>query len=102
MNVDDLSRLDSAEISDDTIVPVMNHLAALQSALAARLLARNAKPAEADDHLLTIDQAALKLQTSKDWIYRNSQNLPFVVRIGKNLRFSENGIELWIRTRTGN
>ncbi len=101
MNVDDLSRFDSAEVSDETIVPVMNQLAAIQSALAARLLARDAKPANGEDQLLTIDQAASKLKTSKYWLYRNSQKLPFVVRIGKNLRFSENGIELWIRTGQG-
>jgi excisionase family DNA binding protein len=54
-----------------------------------------------EDRLLTIDQAAAKLMTSKDWFYRNSGRLPFTLRIGRNLRFSEQGIERWIMSRTG-
>jgi predicted DNA-binding transcriptional regulator AlpA len=101
MKPDDLTLPDPNEISEKSIAPMMTRLAAMQSALAARLLALASEGDCRDDQLLTIDQAAAKLKTSKDWLYRNSSRLPFTLKIGRNIRFSENGLELWIRQRTG-
>ncbi len=53
------------------------------------------------DRLLNIDQAAEKLGRKKDWLYRHHKELPFTVRHGKALRFSELGIEEYIRQRRG-
>jgi predicted DNA-binding transcriptional regulator AlpA len=50
-----------------------------------------------EDHLLTIDEAAEVLRTSKDWLYRNWKRLPFTVRHSpRQLRFSSKGIERYI------
>lgn len=97
----DLILPDPAEVSDDNIAPMLSQLAAMQTALAARLLVRTSDKESREDRLLTIDQAATKLMTSKDWLYRNSGRLPFALRIGRSLRFSEQGIERWIMSRTG-
>ena len=53
------------------------------------------------DRLLNIDQACEKLGRKKDWLYRHHKELPFTVRHGKPLRFSELGIEEYIRERRG-
>ena len=53
------------------------------------------------DRLLNIDQTAEKLGRKKDWLYRHHRELAFTVRHGKPLRFSELGIEEYIRKRRG-
>lgn len=52
-----------------------------------------------DDTLLTIDEAAAILGKTKDALYRHSNKLPFTVRDGRSLRFSQNGIQKYIRAR---
>jgi predicted DNA-binding transcriptional regulator AlpA len=53
------------------------------------------------DRLLNVSQAAEKLCVKRDWLYRHHSDLPFRVRHGKLLRFSEMGIEDYIRKRRG-
>ena len=53
------------------------------------------------DRLLSAKEAAAKLGTSQDWLYRHSKHLPFVLRIGRKVLFSEVGIEKFIRQRMG-
>jgi len=53
------------------------------------------------DRLLNINQACEKLSRKKDWLYRHHKELSFTVRHGKPLRFSELGIEEYIRKRRG-
>jgi predicted DNA-binding transcriptional regulator AlpA len=53
------------------------------------------------DRLLDVSQAAEKLCVKRDWLYRHHSDLPFRVRHGKLLRFSELGIEDYIRKRRG-
>ena len=78
-------------------------LIAQVEALKARLYARltSASPASAAirDRLLNVKEAAQKLGRSPDWLYRHGSELPFVVRDGRLLRFSEQGIEEYIRRR---
>jgi predicted DNA-binding transcriptional regulator AlpA len=100
MKTEELSLVDPMEIPEERIIPMIAHLAALQTALTARLLARDPDQTHSDDRLLTVEEAAAKLQTSKDWIYRKCSDLPFVVRVGKCLRFSEMGIDLWVQEQT--
>jgi predicted DNA-binding transcriptional regulator AlpA len=40
-------------------------------------------------------------RTYRDWLYRQADTLPFTVRIGRSLGFSEQGIEKWLRQRAG-
>jgi excisionase family DNA binding protein len=50
-----------------------------------------------EDRLLTIDEAAEVLRTTKDYLYRHHKDLPFTVRLSpRQLRFSSKGIERYI------
>jgi excisionase family DNA binding protein len=65
-------------------------------------LSRLAVPAaiERPDELLTVKQAAKRLELSEGFLYRNHARLPFTRRMGRSLRFSSLGIDEYIR-RTG-
>jgi predicted DNA-binding transcriptional regulator AlpA len=52
------------------------------------------------DRLLTVDEAAAILAKTPDWLYRHADRLPFTVREGRLLRFSQSGIQRYIRART--
>jgi excisionase family DNA binding protein len=78
--------------------------AVAQSALVGRLLAvpsaeRSVPDGQTEDRLLDVDEAANRLGTSADYLYRHSGKLPFTVRIGSRLRFSARGIDRFIRAR---
>ena len=49
----------------------------------------------------SVEEAARKLGKSKDHLYRHAGDYPFTVRDGSSLRFSEQGIEKFIRQRVG-
>ena len=61
----------------------------------------DAHPLQRRDRLLNVNQAAEKLGVKRDWLYRHHSDLPFRVRHGRLLRFSELGIEDFIRKRRG-
>ena len=53
-----------------------------------------------EDRLLSIEEVAQTLSVSKDWIYRNNKKLSFTRKIGsKQLRFSETGLQKWLRDK---
>lgn len=86
------------EIDRGEVVVVMN---AITTRL-AELGYEESVPSALRDRLLDVHQAAEKLGCSTDHLYHNSTNLPFVVRgVGRRLKFSESGIEKWIRSRSG-
>ncbi len=61
-------------------------------------LARIATPAaQAPDELLSVPQAAARLNVSENYLYRNSRRLPFVKRIGRKLLFSSAGLDLYLK-----
>ena len=91
-----------ATVPPSRIPALLSQLSALQGAMAARLISADRNDtAPAEDTLLTVDQAAERLGVSKDWLFRRSRSLPFVVRLGRHLRFSSQGIERYLRHRTG-
>lgn len=101
-NIEDLG-----QIPPEQIPAMLAQLAAMQSTLAARLLGappttngQSHPPAESD-RLLDIQEAATMLSVSPDWLYRRTKKLPFVVRLGRQIRFSARGIEKHIRQRAG-
>ena len=53
------------------------------------------------ERLLNVDEAGEKLGVKPDWLYHHHKSLPFTVRHGRLLRFSELGIEEYIRRRIG-
>jgi len=53
-----------------------------------------------EDTLLKVEQAAKRLNCSKDWLYRNASKFPFTRRISpRQLRFSDKGITKHIRNK---
>jgi excisionase family DNA binding protein len=96
-NLDDLL----SSVDDDQLPAVL-------LVISARLLRRNGNgngthPEHTGNGrgLLTVDQAAAKLGVSRDWLYRHAPTLPYTVHLGRALRFSEAGIDRWIRQRSG-
>jgi predicted DNA-binding transcriptional regulator AlpA len=86
----------------EQIPAVLTQLAALQSALAARLMGETANPiaAPVDDRLVDIDECSAITGLSIDQLYRR-KDLPFRVKLGPaTVRFSANGIARWIRAKT--
>ena len=51
------------------------------------------------DRLLSAEEAAEMLSMSTDWLYRNARKLPFTRKLGKMLRFSQQGIVKWLESR---
>lgn len=92
------------QIAPEQIPGVLAQLAAAQGLLAARLFSREEAcvgKQSNGDRLVAIGEAAEKLGVTPDWLYRRGDKLPFVVRMGRNVRFSEQGIEKYIRQRMG-
>src|SRR3977135_122121 len=98
--VEDPARV--ATVPPGRIPALLSQLSALQGAMAARLIsAERDEPMSAEDTLLTVDQAAERLGVSTDWLFRRSRTLPFVVRLGRHLRFSNRGIDRYLRNLNG-
>ena len=88
----------------ETIATLRGELTKLDTLLLGRLLSEAKGRTEAgveSDRLLTAREAAAKLGASQDWLYRHSRNLPFTVRMGRKVLFSEAGIARYIRARMG-
>ena len=79
----------------ETLAPIALHLAALQVAVATRLAAPRGS-ADGPDRLLRVQDAAALLEMSVDWLYRHADRLPFTVRTGRSLRFSERGLRRYL------
>lgn len=89
------------EIPIERVPAVLMQLAAAQARLAGRLLAAVDAPVATNGKLLKVAAASERMGCSVDWLYKHVADLPFVVRVGRSLRFSESGIEKWIRARSG-
>jgi predicted DNA-binding transcriptional regulator AlpA len=87
----------------EAIAALRGELAKLDTLLLAHLLTGGeSQPGTDGDRLLTAAEAAQKLGATEDWLYRHANTLPFAVRVGKkHLRFSEAGMDRYIRQRTG-
>ena len=79
----------------ETLGPIALHLAALQVAVATRLAAPRGRD-DGPDRLLRVQDAAALLEMSVDWLYRHADRLPFTVRTGRSLRFSERGLRRYL------
>ena len=94
----------ASEIPVDSIPGMLAQLGGLQVILSARLIdseghaSGNGNP---EDRLLGVTEAAEKMGVTKNWFYRRTGKLPFMIRLGRQVRYSEKGIERFIRQRTG-
>jgi predicted DNA-binding transcriptional regulator AlpA len=96
-----------AKVAPQEAPALIGELRRLEATVEAKMisaLAANGQPegpaGPAEDRLLDIRTAAAKLGMSRDWLYRH-KNLPFRVPVGRQLKFSERGIERWIKQRQG-
>jgi excisionase family DNA binding protein len=91
------------ELSHNDIPALLTQLSAMQTSMTARLVAATHDAAQdsGEESLLTIEEAANRLSVSKDWLYRRTNKLPFVVRVGGRVRFSGSGIDRYIKNRMG-
>ncbi|NOU08629.1 MAG: hypothetical protein HOO98_01220 [Nitrospira sp.] len=69
----------------------------LEKVLVLRMLTAPSTASPPEDRLIGIDEASALLGMSKDRLYRTEY--PFVIRDGGLLRFSNNGIQRWIKNR---
>ena len=83
-------------VTRDEAVALMGLLAGAQIRL-AKIIADLAVVTA--DRLLDADEAAQKLGVDRQWLYRRSGRLPFVVRLDGQLRFSLCGIESYIAAK---
>lgn len=59
-----------------------------------------ASTSEADDKMLTVEEAAIRLRQSRRWLYRHASHLPFVRRLSpRSLLVSEAGLARWLDRR---
>src|SRR5438128_7171790 len=85
-------------VPPEHVPELLGALERTRAALWARLLGRRDE-APAADRLLGIEEAAARLATKPDWLRRNG-GLPFVVPLSPGqVRYSEAGIERFIRSR---
>lgn len=92
----------ASEVPSDQAAGYICHLAAVQTMLAARMAPTAPSSEDEPDQLLTADEAAQRLNVSKDWLYRHAATLPFTVRpTPKRLRFSGQGIAAYIEAHRG-
>ena len=54
---------------------------------------------DSHDHLVDADKAAVLLCKGRDWVVRNSEKLPFALKVGDEWRYSDAGIQQYIRDR---
>lgn len=94
-----------ATLGADELPRLLGELERLRAAMWARLVGLSANGQsrtghDQSDELLGVKEAARRLGSSPDYLYR-SKDLPFRVRIGRRVRFSAKGIECYIRQRQG-
>jgi excisionase family DNA binding protein len=80
------------ELSREAIPQLRGELAQLDTLLLARLLAPG-QPQTPEDQLLSVEETAVRLGCSQDYLYRHHKTLPFTRRVGRKLLFSAKGIE---------
>jgi excisionase family DNA binding protein len=103
MRAIDALRAEAEELPAQEIPQLLGALEELKTRLWLRLVAANGQGASPQpaDSLLDAKQAAERLRTSQDYLYRHAARLPFTVRIGRRLRFSAQGLDRYIRQRRG-
>jgi predicted DNA-binding transcriptional regulator AlpA len=99
-----LQEVDSIDL--ERLPSMLAQMAALLGALSAQLLTPQGHARREiqspEDRLLTVAEAAQRLSTTPDWLYRHASKLPFTVRLTpKQLRFSSQGIDKYLQRRQG-
>jgi hypothetical protein len=107
----------SAAATNPTVWPDLKHLAAalaqmptselpwalgqlreLEATAMARLCSGAQAAVREPEQLLDVEEAAKRLNTSTDYLYRHWKKLPFACKLPFGLRFSESGLNAYIRS----
>jgi excisionase family DNA binding protein len=86
-----------AEARPGLVVALAARLATVGAGLVVQMPAKT-EPASSN---ISVDEAAVRLGMSKDYIYRNADELPFIVRQGRRVLANAAALDKYIRTRTG-
>jgi len=89
-------------LSPQEAMNVLTKISSIQICLVARVASNGIEKKEikATDRLLTAKEAGERLGYSRDWIYRHSKKLPFIVRVTPDrIKVSEIGLEKYIKNR---
>jgi hypothetical protein len=86
-----------ADVSVEALPALLAQLAAVQTAMAARLAVAVAAASNGThDRLLSIEEASERLGVTKDWL-RRKHKLPFIVKLSAGVvRYSAHGIAAFI------
>ena len=89
-------------LSEDDLAAALVGLLALQARVTARLaVAPGTAARDGDDRLLTLEQAAEQLNTTRDWL-RRRHDLPFRITLSEGqVRYSAQALQRFIRTHVG-
>jgi hypothetical protein len=83
---------------------LLAQLASPQPLLLSRLyigMSVSVKPTPDDDRLLLVGEAAALLGMTEDYLYRHAHQFPFTLRPApRQIRFSRNGIQRYIRSKS--
>jgi excisionase family DNA binding protein len=75
----------------------MGQLERLRASLWLRMTIGAGKPTHAEpDRLLTAEEVAERLGVKTGYVYRNAIRYPFMVREGRYIRFSEQGLSKYL------
>ena len=86
----------------DECPQLMGHLEQLKASLWLKMTIATGKATQsAPDTLLTAEQVAKRLNVTVGFVYRNARSYPFMIREGRYIRFSGNGLEQYIKKRQG-
>ena len=80
------------------VIRLSARLATLGASLAAPV--NGASAAAAPDRNLDVPELAERMNMSVPWVYRHGAGLPFAVRVGRRLLFSERGLERYLERQT--
>lgn len=80
---------------------LLGELEVVRCTALARLTSHAVSQSSEPDRMLAVDEAASRLNVSKDYLYRHAPEYPFTRRIGSRLLFSSIGIEEFIRHERG-
>jgi hypothetical protein len=90
-------------LESQDMATIASQMTAFQSAFTAQLLGLNKTGADDKDRLLDVEEAAKILGVNPFWIYKRTNELPFVLRVGqRKLRISEKGLRNYIREQLEN
>jgi len=92
----------ATEVDLDRVPDLLGEMERLRALLWARLALPTSRPDSKDDRLLSVHKAATILGTTRDWLRRNGDRLPFRVRLSAGqVQYSAKGIDRWIANRVG-